>query len=140
VKKAGDVVIYLDAKGEPHNALLTSVHPLMPEHLSLVYVDDGMKEVIGVDHAATKDVGLNCWLDAPTYEQAAERGYHQGFYEGITHVPIFPKPADPIHVPIPAGTHKDPSLPGVLIKDGTEPEGEDAELDPAAETMPDTIQ
>lgn len=73
-------VTYLDAKGQPHEALVTAVNPLNPGYLSLVYVDESRPDAdnvvklgdvrhldtISEPNPALPTYHLNCWKECCT--------------------------------------------------------------------------
>lgn len=74
--KSGDVVIYIDAEGAEHNALVGAVNPGDDSRLSVLYVDSGRDHEfnsgarentihwrVDLEHVDAKVNPVNCWKE-----------------------------------------------------------------------------
>jgi hypothetical protein len=99
----GSVVTYV-RNGVEMNALVLNSRVMgEEEHLSVAYPNMEVKGQMLTSAMVAKamqtafdvkplaDGGINGWKPAPSYEDAAEKGYHQGFYEGLNHAEVAAK-------------------------------------------------
>lgn len=82
--KSGDVVIYIDAEGAEHNALVGAVNPGDDSRLSVLYVDSGRDHEfnsgarentihwrVDLEHVDAKVNPVNCWKEVEVTEPPA---------------------------------------------------------------------